>query len=478
MLANHLATAAGPGPTASATPPSDPPVVFQNDRSTRTFILNRPALNPLDTEMIDLLTAKLKEWDNADLCEMIIGRGNGRAFCAGGNVRAVVADAQDPARRKNAIEFFRKEFQLDFLTATLQKPYITILDGITMGGGAGLCMNAAFRVATEKTLFAMPETKIGYAPDVGASYFLSRLDGEMGTYLALTGNTLSARDVFKFGLATHYIPSRRVPDLLQRLASLEDSTLPTINTTIEEFYQERHNDEPATVIQGDVRAALDRAFSFDTVDEIVAELKNIEATGGVVGEWAKTALYDLHMRSPTSLRVALEAIRRGRNMPGLYQALAMEFWIAAAYCNGASPDFVTGITSKLIEKIRDDVRFDWKPATLDEVDHKTVVDNFFKPSSPYLQDRPTLDLEAPLSSAPPPSFMRFSLPSEHYVESVVRGTNTSSGRHALTAEEVVDTICRTFKDKPGTREKVQEIIQRKCRVLDDPDKFGCLGWKA
>lgn len=478
MLTNHLATAAGPDPAAPATAPADPPVIFEHDRSTRSFILNRPKLNPLDTEMINLLTAKLKEWDEAALCEMIIGRGTGRAFCAGGNVRDVVADAQDPARRKDAIEFFRKEFQLDFLTATLQKPYIAILDGITMGGGAGLSINAAFRVATEKTLFAMPETKIGYAPDVGASYFLSRLDGEVGTYLALTGNTLSARDVYKFGLATHYIPSRRVPDLLQRLASLENSTLAIINATIDEFYQEVHNDEPATVIQGDIRAALDRAFSFDTVDEIVAQLKSIEAAGGPVGEWATTTLYDLHMRSPTSLHVALEAIRRGRNMPGLYQALIMEFWIAAAYCNGASPDFVTGITSKLIEKFTDDVRFDWKPATLEEVDHNTVIDNFFKPTSPFLQDKPTLALEAPPSSGPPPSFMRFSLPSEHYVESVVRGTLVSSGPHALTAEEVIEIVCRTFKNKPGTREKVQEIIQRKCRVLDDPDKFGCLGWKA
>ncbi|KZV96198.1 ClpP/crotonase [Exidia glandulosa HHB12029] len=467
MLRNHLATA--------ATPADEAPVIFENDRSIRSFILNRPKLNPLDEEMIDLISAKLKEWDNADLCRMIIGRGSGRAFCAGGNVKDVVKDAADKKTRHRAIDFFRKEFLLDFQTATLKKPYIAILDGITMGGGVGLSINAAFRIATEKTVLAMPETKIGYCPDVGASYFLSRLDGEVGTYLALTGNSLTGREVFKYGLATHYTASRRIPDLLNTLASLESAGLKELNTTIEEFYEHPYEDEPGILLEADVRIALDSAFAGKRLEDIIERLEWFrDNADGRVADWAELTLYELHMRSPTSLRVALEAIRRGRSFFSLSQALHQEFAIACAYINGASPDFKTGVTSKLELKLPDEERIAWEPNTVAECDNQKIVERFFNFSSPFLKGTPMLDIEPPTEQPAP--FMRFSLPSEHYVESVVRGTDRNSGTKALTAAEVVKRINETFDKKNGVTEKVEEIIARKCEVLEDPDRYGCIGW--
>ena len=189
----------------------------------------------------------------------------------------------------------------------------------------------------------------GYFPDVGASYYLSRLDGEVGTYLALTGNSIKGREVLyviraveafesditvssNSGLATHYIPSRRVPDVMQRLASLQKVTLPLINDAIEEFYQEPHSGEQPMLIQGDIRRLLDRAFGCSSVEDIMRALDQAQARGGKTGAWAKATLNDLQMRSPTSLCVALEAVRRGKHLRTLADALKMELAIATAYC--------------------------------------------------------------------------------------------------------------------------------------------------
>ncbi|KAH7107601.1 3-hydroxyisobutyryl-coenzyme A hydrolase [Auriculariales sp. MPI-PUGE-AT-0066] len=384
---------------------------------------------------------------------------------------------RDPATAYKAVEFFKTEFELDYLTSTLKKPYIAILDGITMGGGVGLCIHAPFRVATEKTLFAMPETKIGYFPDVGASFFLSRLDGELGTYLALTGNNLKGRDVFRLGLATHYIPSRRVPDLLERLASLEKAKVYSINTAIEEFSQELHSEEPPIVLKGEVRKVLDDAFGHDTVPQIFAALETAKKRGGPAAEWASATLRDLHMRSPTSLAVALKALRLGKTARRLEQVFATELLIATAYCNGASRDFEIGVTAKLEQpKVPDDVRVEWQPSTIQDIKPVTIQASFFDRNSPFFggDKQPTLDIAVPEET--PPSFLRFSLPSEYYVESVVKGTDSKSTPLALTREEVMNEVLKTFNWKHGVREKVDEILDRKTQVLNDPDNVGCLGW--
>ncbi|TFK54654.1 hypothetical protein OE88DRAFT_1723197 [Heliocybe sulcata] len=358
-------------------------VLFESHLSSRTYILNREKkLNALDETMLNVLRPKIEEWAATDLCKLIIARGAGRAFCAGGDVASVVQQAANPETRAQAVDFFKREFEMDYILAVLGKPYIAIMDGITMGGGAGLCMHAPFRVATERTKFAMPETKIGYCPDVGASAFLARLDGELGTYLALTSEVISGREVYELGLATHYVDSSTLPALLHALQSLEEPSWETIDATIEGFYAEDAQPVPSAFVKtehgrpqtqaplntagrlalpagthtGALRAALDHAFSASSVPGILLVLATLAQPGSSipglppfpseemegVRRWAGRIGKEMRMRSPTSLAVSLEAQRRGRkgvemeeSVGGmrkvLREVLEMELGVATAF---------------------------------------------------------------------------------------------------------------------------------------------------
>lgn len=189
----------------------------------------------------------------------------------------------------------------------------------------------------------MPETKIGYAPDVGATYVLARLDGELGTYLALTGNTITGAEAFRLGLATHYVESSRIPQLLERLGGLENPEVAQINRAIEEFSDDvdgvrlgAKEGAPPSIIVGEVRKALDSAFSAVTVEEIISRLEryaNNDKSSEAVRLWAKETAETLHLRSPTSLKVALEAVRRAsRDGHRLSDSFQMELGIATAFC--------------------------------------------------------------------------------------------------------------------------------------------------
>ncbi|KAH9981446.1 ClpP/crotonase-like domain-containing protein [Lactifluus volemus] len=206
------------------------------------------------------------------------------------------------------------------------------MDGLTFGGGFGLVAPAPFRVATERCAVSMPETKIGFFPDVGASYYLSRLDGQIGTYLALTGTPLLGRSVFEHGLATHYVPSSRVSILLESLAALENPTYAQINEAIEDLHHDKEPADPVAPLTGAIRVALDSAFSRNTVEDIVTTLQKIETSdaGVDVVHWAKITLTTLEERSPTSLKIALIAMRKGASL-GLLESLKMELDIAAAF---------------------------------------------------------------------------------------------------------------------------------------------------
>ncbi|KAJ1552559.1 hypothetical protein HK405_010859, partial [Cladochytrium tenue] len=198
--ASSTSSATGASTPASPPQPPQPPVLARRVQNLRVFILNRPsALNALSTEMVQLMTPQLKAWDESDLCKVILlmAASGSRAFCAGGDVKDIVLKAK--TRREEelaaALKFFEQEYQLNHLIGTLKKPFISLMDGITMGGGVGLSVHAPFRIVTENTVFAMPESVIGLFPDVGGSFFLPRLDGELGTYLGLTGHRLKSTEV-------------------------------------------------------------------------------------------------------------------------------------------------------------------------------------------------------------------------------------------------------------------------------------------
>ncbi|KAJ3997285.1 3-hydroxyisobutyryl-coenzyme A hydrolase [Lentinula boryana] len=449
-----------------------PLVLFESRLSVRTFKLNRPTkLNSLNESMIDLLQSKIEFWRNSELCSVIWGTGEGRAFCAGGDVQIVARDASNPATRDRAIGFFNKEFGLDYLLSTLDKPYIAIMDGTTMGGGVGLSAPASFRIATENTVFAMPETKIGYCPDVGANHYLTRLDGELGTYLALTGDSLSGRAVFEHGLATHFIPSRRVPILLESISALETPTFDQVNDIIEE-----HRSEPeqpgtfASPLVGPVRSALDFAFRHDKVEGIVQDLDTLsDHKDPSISQWASETMKTLNLRSPTSLKVALRAIRRGKTQ-SVMQALEMEYRIAAALCNGASPDFQTGVNFALVEKIKTG-RPNWSPATLEDVTDE-IVDRFFDTDSPYLKSMP--EFKYPFAPGESRDYTEYALPTETAIRDMVTGEHPNGGDTGITLDELVSSFESITDSKMGVREKVQEVAARRCGLIDNAD--GNLVW--
>lgn len=175
----------------------DNDVLFKTIYGVRTIELNRPKkLNSLNGSMARKILPRLKEWEKSQLANVIVIKGSGRAFCAGGDVAALAMENKEgPAGQQRSKDYFALEYKLDHVIATCSKPYVAFMDGITMGGGVGLSVHAPFRIATENTVFAMPETTIGFFPDVGASFFLPRMDGETGTYLALTSEQLKGVNV-------------------------------------------------------------------------------------------------------------------------------------------------------------------------------------------------------------------------------------------------------------------------------------------
>ncbi|KAL5636501.1 hypothetical protein ACGC1H_000455 [Rhizoctonia solani] len=447
-------------------PADEAPVLFKSEGNTRSYILNRPAaLNTLNETMIDMLGTQIKEWNENKLCKLIIGRGNNKAFCAGGDVKDIVLNAADPEKQPDAIRFFKKEFELDFALATLTKPYVSVMDGYTMGGGVGISIGASFRIATEASSFAMPEAKIGYSPDVGATYFLPRLDGELGTYLALTSNVITGRTIHEFGLATHFVPQRRLPTLFAALSSLADSSPEAINRTIEEHSAEISPDDPPATFGGERRKILDACFSHDRVESIIKDLEDVMSSSGSQAQWAQETRDAMLARSPTSLRVALHAVRRGKHLE-LADALQMEMGIATAFCTGASPDFITGVTHLLINKERS--RAAWSPATLEDTPDD-VIKNFFD-DSPYLKRAPRLELNRKI--IPGDKFFRYALPNEATIEAAVKGSLPGSGSFALTPTELVSSFERRCGQKAGLRQKIQDVIDRKCQLED-----GYLTWR-
>jgi len=469
----------------------------------RTMTLNRPkALNALNEEMIDAIKPLLEGWENSQSCNLVVFKGEGRAFCAGGDVVSLVKYAQDPATRSKASAFFAKEYECDRYIAHMKKPIVALLDGITMGGGVGLSVHAPFRIATEKTRFAMPETNIGLFPDVGANFFLSRLDGEIGTYLGLTSVNILGYGVYQAGIATHYVPSEQLPALEERLAALdftqdEPSTsakgYQKINSCIEEFVADANSIEgkPSPLV-GLQRKAIDACFGFKRAEEIVSALQQVENGSHKLvkdsslkeqdvtelQKWAKETRETIELRSPTSVKVALEGIRLGAKMT-IDEVFDLDMQLASVCCTpDLAPDFVTGVTHLLINKKPDKpARAAWSPATLSEVSQQHVRSTFFD-MSPKTRAAAQIPKLAPLPSSVQTyksyPHQNFALPSEKLIEKVIKGELQSSGSLALTRSEVVDWFKSEWSDKAGLMGKLDEVLARKTKEGAD----GSLVWKS
>jgi enoyl-CoA hydratase len=329
--------------------------------------LNRPeALNALDVEMIRALTAALVAWrEDPDVQIVLLDGAGERGLCAGGDVRGLYDQivAGDP---EGTGVFFREEYALNALIAEYPKPIVAIADGITMGGGIGLAGHAAVRVVTERSRLAMPETRIGFAPDVGGTWLLARAPGRLGEYLGLTGESMNASDAVYAGFADHVVPSEHLAGLDDALETRADPAGPAELVLLFDETPERSRLEAA-------RVWIDDAFAAATVPEIVERLR-------ARPEPEASATADtLEKLSPTSLAVTLAAVRAARDLPDLRAALAQEYALVQWFAT-TQPDLVEGIRAQLVDKDRNPR---WQPATIAELAPDTAASALsFRPSVP------------------------------------------------------------------------------------------------
>lgn len=339
-------------------------ILFERRGAIGLVTLNRPkALNALTLGMIRLFDPQLRAWNADPEVKAVVIQGAGeKAFCAGGDVVSLY-EAGKAAREgrgdgAGVRAFFSGEYVLNRLIKRLSKPYIALIDGISMGGGVGLSVHGTHRIVTERTLFAMPETGIGLYPDVGGTYFLPRLPGQVGTWLGLTGDRLKAADLLAIGAADAFVPSAGLEALVADLAA---GTPPD-----EAVAKAKGSAGDATVAAN--RAVIDRCYAFDTVEAIV---KALEAEGG---DWAAGQLATLRRVSPTSLKVTLAAIRRGGKLD-FDACMVQELRLSLACLAG--DDFYEGIRAALVDK---DKSPKWKPAALAEVGPSDVERHFAEPA--------------------------------------------------------------------------------------------------
>jgi enoyl-CoA hydratase len=317
--------------------------------------LNRPkALNAVTHGMVRALRAQLDEWANDPaITRVVIQAAGERAFSAGGDIRALT-DLGRAGKQAEMLQFWRDEYPLNATIKNFPKPYIALIDGIVMGGGVGVSVHGSHRVAGDKFQFAMPEVGIGFFPDVGATWFLPRMPGELGAYCGLTGERFDAADAVSAGIATHRIPSARFPALLEGLTG----TVP-VNTLLNAFA------EPAG--EGKIaarRAAIDRVFVGNSVEDILAAL---EREGD---DWAQQTAATVRAKSPLSLKLALAQVRRGKTWD-FDTCMRAEFRIVSRIIEGH--DFYEGVRAVIVDKDNTPV---WRPATLAEVGDADVERHF------------------------------------------------------------------------------------------------------
>ncbi|KAJ1296160.1 hypothetical protein BS78_01G278400 [Paspalum vaginatum] len=364
-------------PGGSAGADSDQILVEANG-STRTLILNRPKqLNALSSTMIMALLRCFTAYEKEDGVKLLIMKGKGRAFCAGGDVSAVVRSIQNDSWKYGA-NFFRNEFLLNYIIATYIKPQVSLLSGIVMGGGAGVSLHGRFRVATDNTVFAMPETALGLFPDIGASYFLSRLPGFYGEYVALAGARLDGAEMLACGLATHFVQSNRLLLLEESLKKVDTSNTFAVCGIIDQFAQQPSLKENSSLNRLEI---INKCFSKRTVEEIISALE--QEASNLADEWVAATIQSLKKASPTSLKISLRSIREGRTQT-IGECLRREYRMVCHVMRGDfSRDFFEGCRAILIDKDR---KPKWMPPTLEQVHDEAVEQYFSRIDDPQWED--------------------------------------------------------------------------------------------
>ncbi|MEV6360772.1 enoyl-CoA hydratase/isomerase family protein [Nocardia asteroides] len=320
--------------------------------------LNRPkAINALNHPMTLAITDALRSWADDDAVRAVVVTGAGeRGLCAGGDIVAIHTDAKSglAGAESPTGRFWRDEYVLNALIGGYAKPYVVIMDGIVMGGGVGLSGHGSHRIVTERSRIGMPEVGIGFVPDVGGTYLLSRAPGELGTHVALTTARMSAGDAIAAGFADHYVPSAALPDLLDALRT----------TDVDAAIARVAEPAPASDLLTQ-QSWIDACYSAGTVEEIVSRLQTADSPE------ATKALDELLSKSPVALKVTLRSLRAARELGSLEAALEQEYRVSIAALG--SHDLVEGIRAQVIDKDRTP---HWQPATLGEVTDAEVAAYF------------------------------------------------------------------------------------------------------
>lgn len=533
--ANKKETAAYPVPGDIVHPPKhvlqDPESSVQllSDGTMRVLQMNREkALNAINIEMIGRIGTALDEIEPSPNAATVLFRGVGRSMCAGGDIMSLVklADSSDPSDYYKPVWFFQWELMQDYRVHALRetssrlgnpKTYIGLWDGIIMGGGVGATVHAPVRIATDRTLFAMPETAIGYFPDVGLTYVFARLDGGIGMYLGLTGERLNGAEVYLIGLATHYVQSHSVEEMTRRISSMPLSSAAhekTVVRAVDEFAADPFEADPEllrkSAFTGDKRIALDFAFTRDSVEQIIATLDDIAqmrhdsytgkelASRGLriteeVASWASKTQATLLSRSPRSLKVTFHAQRLARNQT-FNENMHTNIRVATAFCDlSVGRDFHTGVMHVLGKDPKTGKRNTgnpkWEPSRLEDVSDEYIRTVFFgneeqarragmKLKVPELENVPrTLNdregrkqREAEVRGVGPlgwnPAFNMHSLPSEAELAALFEGSHPAAGSYVLEPKELLETIQNYYQQKPGLRVKVQDWLDRRERAKD------------
>lgn len=327
--------------------------------------LNRAdALHALNMEMCTEVLSALNSWaQRPEIQLLLIDHAEGtRGFCAGGDIRMLAKSGASDGAEARA--FFAVEYRMNTALYNYPKPIVSLIDGVTMGGGVGLSVHGAYRVATERTLFAMPETGIGLFPDVGGGWFLPRLEGELGTWLALTGARLKGADVKAAGVATHFVPSELLPHLRAQIAGADfshgaDEMLGGVLGLV--------GQDVAEPSFAPFEETIDRCFAFDRVEEIIAALR---ADGS---DWAVKQAETIESKSPRTVKVALRQLREGARFETFEENMRNEYRIGARQVQSA--DFLEGVRAVIVDK---DHAPKWNPPTLEGVSD-AMIDDVFAP---------------------------------------------------------------------------------------------------
>jgi enoyl-CoA hydratase len=332
-------------------------VLFERVGILGRITLNRPkAMNALTYEMVTDIAATLREWETDPDIETvaIVGAGE-RGLCAGGDIVSLFRDIRGTG--EGAAQFWADEYALNLAISNYQKPYVAIMDGVVLGGGVGVSAHGSVRVVTERTRIGMPEVGIGFVPDVGGTYLLSRAPGELGTHASLTGGQFTGADAIELGLADHFIESVRLEEFLDALTSM------SVHDALLRFA----SDAPPSPLAA-ARGWIDECYSSDDASEIIARLSASDV------EDARETANIIRSKSPTAVAVTLESLRRAKIAESLAEVLDTEFRVSLHFAAGA--EMAEGIRAQVIDKDRTP---HWSPATLAQVT-RAEVDRYFTPT--------------------------------------------------------------------------------------------------